>query len=56
MARLTLAHMATASSLEERELLMDLIARGEVIEKQTPSGPELRINLSALVEALDVAA
>jgi len=52
MARLLLDHLATASSLDERDLLMDLIARGEVIERQTPSGPELRINVRRLLGAL----
>jgi hypothetical protein len=48
MARLTIAHMATASAISERDLLMDLIARGEVIKRETKAGPTLVINLARL--------
>jgi hypothetical protein len=47
MILVMLDHLAGAGSITERDALMDLIARGEVVERDTPRGPELVINLGA---------
>jgi hypothetical protein len=49
VALVMLEHLAKASSITERDVLMDLIARGEVVERSTPRGPELVISMAAFL-------
>jgi hypothetical protein len=54
MTLVMLDHLAGAGSIAERDILVDLIARGEVVERETPRGPELVINLAAFTGAAGV--
>jgi hypothetical protein len=51
MVLVMIDHLKGAKSIAERDVLMDLIARGEVVERQTKSGPTLVIDLGRLAAA-----